>query len=1835
MTCSVIRDKNTNEIKQVLAPNGEESLLYNSINQIEPDKEKALRLWAQVYTPSFKKWFGDWENNPKNSSKVIDKNGEPLVVYHNSPNVFTTFDKGKIGTTTKNIKNSEDSTLGFFFTSNQSAYQGFVIEGNKYPVFLSIKNPQSGGINYNNLPIFNLNTSEDFKNYRISLQKENIDGITYGKVFIEDIDFDDEGGMAYSEPTFEAIAFESNQIKSVFNNGNFSTQSDNIYFNRDSIGVKISREVFTTLSDKLSKTTGVDYKIVTREQADTILFSANVPYNGERAFFFDNTVYVLEDGLDLNNAIHEFSHPFVRYVKDYNPALFKTLVDNLKNTEEGAKVYDEISKLYKDFNSGVIDEEFLVKVMTPIARGLLVPDIKTKSLLSQFWNTIKKFLNRLFRGKVDLSELSEKTTIADLAEVFVKGGYNIVDQPITSDVLFSRESDEKILNTVLKNANDLQKKLITDFYKNDTQVTLEPVSHTYTDTEGNSYISVTTAIKGKLDDDGKYELNRLFGQSFDGVLESIILNENPQSVYGKVIGKRGDTPVSVSDFLTEEQFKNAYNMLYSMIEGIRATGSIVIPQKTIGDKNSGIAGTMDILVVHPNGTMSIVDLKVSKNSVKNNDYSQRKYDVSSDSMLGGSLTTKQQHSIQVGSYKRILENKGYNVIGTSTYHVLLDIADDKIKDFNIEGVEYHTPTENETFVNRLISEVAADSKRKQFQDVNEDNFLTEGEAKPESDKNILEETEGLVKTYMEKLEFEYKHFENLRDTNRPRFRPQDVTLEKISTLLASLDTELKAGKPNQAFGKLLVYAKERLDDISKFLADPENSKKEAYVDVLFEADAFVESYRGLVSLPQIVGDRNQHKLTDEVIIKLNELRQSIDQSFQDYVKQIVKDRSTYTLNDEELDKILRETYDIPLDRFVLGSLSDSKDKLLQILDVIYKEAIQKAANRDEEMRAEALRIGRKLADAYKKAGKKLDYEFMLDYKNGQFTGKYVQPIGQQYWDLRKEVLNGLKDKDGKNLEYILIDDITQATPEQLEHNKLVYEAKQRVKNFYNYETVVDSSVEDGEYHMVNDEFRAIRALFEEPVYNPITGSIKWNQKQGISEVTFNGKKVTYDQYVKKYFDIKEDLTVPLLNKDGTYSGKTKTASFKSVKTKYIQPREITSSGKDMRDPKYVKLQEPKLELEHAQSEFYEFFVKQMKESLSKLPVEQQLKMLGNVGRVRTSMMNELKKKGPGTLKFIGSSMKDWFSLTPPLYSQMRVTDVNGDTVDTFPILFTGDIQSQKKIDTLEAKIKDLKHQYYKEKSIKRPEFEAELKSLTQSLNIEKTRIRRDEFNLDMVQNLIAFQSMANKYEHMSDVENELRSIGRVIGDRKYYKTDSIGNDIYSKITGNIITQDGESSLTYQRFKKFMSMSFYNNEDADYSTIAQAAKRIQNITSVRMLGLNAFGALNNYVMGRIYNNIEAFGGQYYTLKSYKRASQEFNTKFLPGYVKSIGVKDKYEEAKMGSKYEALVRKFRMIRKYQSGEGTPQLLENVFILHEGGEYNVQSKTGIAVLMDTKKFYLENKTTGETSSVFDAYDFDSSTGELKLKEGFSFDEKTQAAVTNYIYEVNKRIHGNYAHEDRTVLQSHWLGQLAIQFKKWVYPAFLARFGKHDPNEVIGDIEGRYMTLGRFIKHIVKSQDDITKRLTNEWNVLSNMEKANMRKNLAELVFLTSAFFTYMLFDMLAEGLDDDDEEMKKLVHMLQSQSSRAQFEMMTMIPVAGIKDQYQMLKSPIASVTMLKEWGEVVSAGGGIFILPEDKLYYQRGVNKGELKFYKELKDILPVVNVADRWDTYENITDFYIR
>lgn len=83
----------------------------------------------------FIRWFGDWQNSHAKASKVVDNNGEPLVLYHQTEKEFTTFDTKQKGS---GEFDSEMPTGIFMKPTNSDIGVGGNIQ---MPLYASIKNP--------------------------------------------------------------------------------------------------------------------------------------------------------------------------------------------------------------------------------------------------------------------------------------------------------------------------------------------------------------------------------------------------------------------------------------------------------------------------------------------------------------------------------------------------------------------------------------------------------------------------------------------------------------------------------------------------------------------------------------------------------------------------------------------------------------------------------------------------------------------------------------------------------------------------------------------------------------------------------------------------------------------------------------------------------------------------------------------------------------------------------------------------------------------------------------------------------------------------------------------------------------------------------------------------------------------------------------------------------------------------------------------------------------------------------------------------------------------------------------------------------------------------------------------------------------------------------------------------------------------------------------------------------------------------------------------------------------------------------------------------------------
>ena len=311
--------------------------------------------WLQVRTPNFKEWFGDWENDPKNASKVVDENGEPLVVYHGTPlGGFEVFNRElNYFTADKEYADRyQDPGASSDYVKGVHEELGKAMT---YPVFLNIRKP------------FDTRKAKERKIFEKEFYRQWGNGAPLSekglpdwtdsddfREFFEENDYDydglllDEGGVPTEDGNVKSrgisyVAFNSNQIKSATDNsGDFSTENDNIKYSRavsnpnSAENLKKNGDTDTRL-DKLPK---VDYTKLNKTEKDIMKFgkALGVPVhfvthydpNYRGVFTHNGEIFINRKATVPAKDI--FVHEFVHWLRaSGNEAIYDSLSACLEN----------------------------------------------------------------------------------------------------------------------------------------------------------------------------------------------------------------------------------------------------------------------------------------------------------------------------------------------------------------------------------------------------------------------------------------------------------------------------------------------------------------------------------------------------------------------------------------------------------------------------------------------------------------------------------------------------------------------------------------------------------------------------------------------------------------------------------------------------------------------------------------------------------------------------------------------------------------------------------------------------------------------------------------------------------------------------------------------------------------------------------------------------------------------------------------------------------------------------------------------------------------------------------------------------------------------------------------------------------------------------------------------------------------------------------------------------------------------------------------------------------------------------------------------------------------
>lgn len=488
------------------APNGKKSRLFSDLLKTEGSRKQAILKKSKVFTDEFINWFGDWMNDSKEASKVVDENGEPLIVYHGTTRkLFKTgvfnkdtsrindYDVLSIAMLFENklsknaIKQFKSDMLyfdGYYFTTDfgyANAYASRYSDGITIPVFLNIKN------------IKNMNDSEvnkesdpygDYINHQSVIVQRMLD---YDNQQYDGMVGDEEGAVSY-------VVFDENQIKSIYNNGNFSTEEKSILAQKtvtyNFLHNTTSEEAFGKENKKAL------------ESGNSVSSSSIVEHMLNNDMFGYNT--------ELANIIQKHDIP-VSYGETDLDILAVTVTD--KNGESVVVINkNAISSVSIDYLSTAILHEIIHAITTNAINN---PKTSEEKILQNYNHKAFEILNRIFKdykysrhnfdqGFYALSNENEFSAIFMTDQ-------NVRDTFYQEAKKFDNKTFNRIKNVLTNLINSFTKMLLNrEFFKKSAVEQLSQYEHVI-----KNYVYNATTISSK--NFSNKELKQLY-QEIDGPL---------------------------------------------------------------------------------------------------------------------------------------------------------------------------------------------------------------------------------------------------------------------------------------------------------------------------------------------------------------------------------------------------------------------------------------------------------------------------------------------------------------------------------------------------------------------------------------------------------------------------------------------------------------------------------------------------------------------------------------------------------------------------------------------------------------------------------------------------------------------------------------------------------------------------------------------------------------------------------------------------------------------------------------------------------------------------------------------------------------------------------------------------------------------------------------------------------------------------------------------------------------------------------------------------------------------------------------------------------------------
>lgn len=541
-----------------------------------------------------------------------------------------------------------------------------------------------------------------------------------------------------------------------------------------------------------------------------------------------------------------------------------------------------------------------------------------------------------------------------------------------------------------------------------------------------------------------------------------------------------------------------------------------------------------------------------------------------------------------------------------------------------------------------------------------------------------------------------------------------------------------------------------------------------------------------------------------------------------------------------------------------------------------------------------------------------------------------------------------------------------------------------------------------------------------------------------------------------------------------------------------------------------------------------------------------------------------------------------------------------------------------------------------------------------------------DVSYDLMSSVMIDSYMATNYLYKSGLQIELELMKDITANKKITQTSGFAKKTFLNAfdkTGKtkVDPLKGINSNEYKVLNSIIENRLYGikNINTEY---AKLTSTLMSWSASTMLMFNLPSGMVNLLQGKVFNFIEAIGGEFYNTKDLKKGEGMF-FKDMRYWMDDIGkpihtskTNQLLELLNVQGEFKAISSKFLENNRFKALANK----NTAFAFNHIGEMYMHSTLMYSVLNSIKIFNGKNQYIDSNGKVVtdpnkamtlaEAITVDPKTNQLQLNKhvyktsfgnsGFSFNTKDKGLleVRALINKLAHDMHGNYNEEIQNMAQRHMFGKMAFMLRKWMIPGFNRRWRGFvhatTPTDKLQDEvdnfysedlqafqEGYYTTAARLGVNIARDLKQLQfEAFSKNWNELSDRELANMRRFLIEAsVMLLTLAASYILRG-LAKDIEDpvEREVMFHLTYYTRRMFSELNF-------YSNPIEAFKIMSTPAASMAYVAKLGkfasQVVSDTSGI-VTGEGPEYYERGPYTDRMKLWKRTIDITPGLNQYHR-------------